>query len=180
MYRPASLENEQLLLRPLTYSDREALSEAASDPLIWEQHPCNRSVKAEFDTYFEESLQSKGALVVVDKAKQKIIGSSRYKMYAEFPSVVEIGWTFLARAYWGGEYNASLKKLMLHYAFGFVDSVLFYVDSNNIRSQKAVGKIGGRPVYHPQEHNLPPLKMNTLLFEIKKAEWYQVAGNEQR
>ncbi len=55
---------------------------------------------------------------------------------------MEIGWTFLARKYWGGLYNRELKDLMLAHAFRFVETVVFYVGENNIRSQKATEKIG--------------------------------------
>lgn len=56
---------------------------------------------------------------------------------------VEIGWTFLARAYWGGVYNGEMKRLMLRHAFRFVDGVVFLVGKQNVRSQRAVEKIGG-------------------------------------
>jgi RimJ/RimL family protein N-acetyltransferase len=49
----------------------------------------------------------------------------------------------LARSYWGGKYNGELKQLMLRQAFRFVDSVVFFVNDNNIRSQRSVEKIGG-------------------------------------
>jgi len=55
---------------------------------------------------------------------------------------VEIGFTFLERAFWGGSYNGELKSLMLDHAFRFVDRVVFVVGENNIRSQKALEKIG--------------------------------------
>jgi N-acetyltransferase len=57
---------------------------------------------------------------------------------------VEIGWTFLERAFSGGSYNRELKSLMLDHAFRFVDRVLFIVGEKNLRSQKAVQKIGDR------------------------------------
>ena len=57
---------------------------------------------------------------------------------------MEIGWTFLERAFWGGTYNRELKSLMLGHAFRFVDRVLFVVGENNIRSQKALEKIGAK------------------------------------
>src|SRR5262249_855095 len=72
-----------------------------------------------------------------------IIGSSRYFWYGPEPSELEIGWTFLARAYWGGNYNREMKRLMLDYAFTFVDHVIFRVGTTNLRSRRAIEKIGG-------------------------------------
>jgi RimJ/RimL family protein N-acetyltransferase len=57
---------------------------------------------------------------------------------------VEIGWTFLARSHWGGKYNGQMKELMLRHAFRFVERVVFLIGEHNLRSQRAVEKIGGR------------------------------------
>jgi RimJ/RimL family protein N-acetyltransferase len=57
--------------------------------------------------------------------------------------LVEIGWTFLARRHWGGAYNGELKQLMLRHAFRFVDSVVFFINPENLRSQRSAEKIGG-------------------------------------
>ena len=56
---------------------------------------------------------------------------------------IEIGWTFLERACWGGTYNGEMKQLMLDHAFRFVNRVVFLVGPQNVRSQRAVEKIGG-------------------------------------
>ncbi len=83
-----------------------------------------------------------GALAVVDARTQRLIGSSRFHGWDEERSEVEIGWTFLARSHWGGTYNREVKKLMLEHAFRFVDRVVFLVGLENVRSQRAVEKMG--------------------------------------
>jgi RimJ/RimL family protein N-acetyltransferase len=88
-------------------------------------------------------MESGGAFVIIDKKTQQIIGSTRFYGHDPEKSEIEIGWTFLARNYWGGRYNRELKQLMLDHAFKFVENVVFYVGENNIRSQKATEKIGG-------------------------------------
>jgi RimJ/RimL family protein N-acetyltransferase len=40
-------------------------------------------------------------------------------------------------------YNREMKRLMLNHAFKFVKAVVFLVGPENIRSQKAMEKIGG-------------------------------------
>lgn len=80
--------------------------------------------------------------MVEDAATNAIIGTSRFSGYSPGEREVEIGWTFLARKYWGGPFNAAVKALMLDHAFGEVDSVVFKVGAQNIRSQKAVLKLG--------------------------------------
>ena len=132
-------------LRPLMREDFDSLFAAASDPLIWEQHPENdRYTREVFQNYFDGAMESKGAFAIIDRKSGRIIGSSRYCNLNEAKSEVEIGWTFLERTFWGGTYNRELKSLMLDHAFRFVDRVLFMVGENNIRSQKALVKIGAK------------------------------------
>lgn len=129
--------------RPLRMEDFEALFAAASDPLIWEQHPESDRYKREvFQKFFDGAMDSKGAFAVIDRRSGRIIGSSRYCNLNVAQNEVEIGYTFLERAFWGGAYNAELKKLMLDHAFQFVDRVVFVVGEKNLRSQKALQKIG--------------------------------------
>ena len=138
-----NLKGDLIELRPLTLEDWGGLFAVASDPLIWEQHPeSDRYKKDVFKVFFSDALESGGAFVIIDKKNQQIIGSTRFFGYDPEKSEVEIGWTFLARRYWGGHYNRELKQLMLDHAFKFVENVTFYVGENNIRSQKATEKIG--------------------------------------
>jgi RimJ/RimL family protein N-acetyltransferase len=138
------LEGTLLRLRPLRPDDWDALYAVASDPLIWEQHPASDRYKDDvFRAFFCEALDSGGALIAIDAANQRVIGSSRFHGYVEAESDIEIGWTFLARSHWGGRYNSEMKRLMLDHAFRFVKSVRFLVGPRNLRSQKAVERIGG-------------------------------------
>lgn len=137
------LKGSLLEVRPLRGDDFDSLYAAASDPLIWEQHPQrDRHEPDVFRAYFAEQLASCGALIVLDARTGEAIGLSRFHGYDEERSEVEIGWTFLARVYWGGVYNRELKDLMLSHAFRFVEHVVFLVDPQNMRSRRAVEKIG--------------------------------------
>jgi RimJ/RimL family protein N-acetyltransferase len=138
------LVGDLIEVRPLRPEDWESLFAIASDALIWEQHPAaDRYQEEVFREFFREALESDGALVVIDRKTQEIIGSSRYSGFDAGKREIEIGWTFLARSYWGGEYNGELKRLMLDHAFRFVESVIFKIGSTNFRSRKALEKIGG-------------------------------------
>jgi RimJ/RimL family protein N-acetyltransferase len=130
-------------LRPLRPDDHAALYAVASDPLIWAQHPAHdRHEPAVFRALFAESLASGGALVALDAADGRVIGSSRYHDHDPVAREVEIGWTFLARSHWGGRHNGEMKRLMLAHAFRWVDRVLFMVGPDNVRSQRALARIG--------------------------------------
>ncbi|MCM3876718.1 MAG: GNAT family N-acetyltransferase [Thermoanaerobaculia bacterium] len=141
------LEGELLRLRPLRPEDLHDLYAVASDPLIWEQHPSNDRHQVEvFKGFFREALESGGALIAIDSKDGQVIGSSRFHGYDGAKSEIEIGWTFLARSRWGGAYNGEMKQLMLRHAFRFVNSVVFLVGPKNVRSQRAMEKIGGARV----------------------------------
>jgi len=138
------LTGKLLSLRPLRPEDFPELYAVASDPLIWEQHPMKDRYKEEvFREFFREALDSGGAFAVIDSKDGRIIGSSRYFGFDEAKSEIEIGWTFLARSHWGGVYNREMKQLMLRHAFQFVNTVVFMVGPQNVRSQRAMEKIGG-------------------------------------
>jgi RimJ/RimL family protein N-acetyltransferase len=139
-----TLEGELVTLRPLRAEDFQDLYAVASDPLIWEQHPASDRYKPDvFAAFFREALASGGALIAIDKADGRVVGSSRYYGYDPEKSEIEIGWTFLARSHWGGTYNGEMKRLMMRHAFAFVDHVVFLIGPENWRSRRAIEKIGG-------------------------------------
>lgn len=166
------LENDLVLLRPLNEEDLEPLYQVAKDPLIWEQHPCrDRYKRAVFEDFFKDSLDSNGALIAIDKEMNEVIGSSRFKKIMGAEYAVEIGWTFLSRKYWGGKYNKLVKALMIDYAFNSIDDIIFYVGKENIRSQKAVEKIGGIRITGSKYQNLIKKSETDYMYRINKNNW---------
>lgn len=141
-----TLHGDLLKLRPLRPGDFDDLFAAAADPLIWEQHPeSDRYAEEKFRRYFAGAMRSSGAFAVIDRKTGRMIGSTRYHGYDPVAGEIEIGWTFLARSHWGGRYNREMKRLLLEHAFRFVERVVFLIGPNNVRSQRAVEKIGGAP-----------------------------------
>ncbi len=138
-----TLTGELVELSPLRAEDYAALLAAASDPLIWEMHPQpDRYQPDVFRKFFDEALLSGGALVIRERKNGSVIGSSRFYDFSAQPSSVIIGYTFLARGYWGGVFNRDLKKLMVNYALASVKTAYFQVGVKNLRSQAAMLKIG--------------------------------------
>lgn len=141
------LEDEMILGRPLTEDDFEDLYSVASDPEVWEKHPNkNRYQRNVFNTFFEGALQSGGAYIVYDKSTGKPIGGTRFYDYNDETKSVLIGYTFYAKQYWGKGMNQRMKKLMLDYAFQFVDTVILHIGATNYPSQKSIEKMGARKV----------------------------------
>ena len=158
------LRGSMVGVRPLRSVDFDELHQVARDPLVWAQHRVKNRYRHEvFAQFFAESLDSGGALAVTSTAGD-IIGSSRFHGYDQRRSEVEIGWTFLARPYWGGEVNGQLKSLMVRHAFRFVERVVFLVGPDNRRSRRALEKVGavragGRPDAAGHE---------SILFELRR------------
>jgi RimJ/RimL family protein N-acetyltransferase len=139
------LMGKLVILSPLRADDFESLYAVASDPLIWEQHPeKNRHERAVFEAFFESGMKSGGAFLATDTETGEVIGSSRFYDFNAEKSSVAIGYSFLARKYWGHRHNREMKHLMLQHAFRFVERVQFFIGEDNIRSRKAVEKLGAQ------------------------------------
>ena len=145
MWQPV-LEGERLLLQPLQPDDWDALFAVASDREIWAIHPAHdRWQEPVFRAFFDGALANRGAVAVIDKQTGAIVGSSRWQDHDPVDGgSVEIGWTFLARSHWCGLFNPELKRLMLAHAFTHVRRVVFHVGETNLRSRRALEKIGAR------------------------------------
>jgi RimJ/RimL family protein N-acetyltransferase len=170
--QPTHLSNEWISLIPLAVTDFEKLFLVASDPLIWEQHPNkNRYQRAVFQNFFEGAITSGGAFYFTDTKTGEMIGSSRFCNYNETTQSIEIGYTFLARSCWGKPYNFFAKELMLDYIFQYVNTVVFHIGSLNIRSQKAIGKMGAVKVGEEEHAYFGETNNLNFVYEIKKNHW---------
>jgi len=119
-----------------------------------------------FAQFFTDALRSGGALAVLATAGE-MIGSSRFDGYDPGASEVEIGWTFLARAQWGGQINRELKRLMLEHACRSVERVVFLVGPHNRRSQRALEKTGA----HRAGTRLDGSGHESVLFELRRQDF---------
>ena len=168
-----TLVGTAITLRPLAAGDFDELFAAASDPLVWAQHPDpSRATRDGFPPYFADSLQSKGCLVAIDVERRSIIGWSRYTRYEPGASV-SIGYTFLARSHWGGATNSEMKRLMLRHAFTDVREVVFMVAERNERSRRAVAKLGAELV---GAEDTPRWGQIHLIYRLTPRLWEQGAA----
>ena len=165
------LKNKLITIEPLKEEDFEVLYEVAKDPLIWDQHPAKRYKKEVFSEFFQQSLASGGAMIIIDNETAEVIGSSRFQSLEGFANGIEIGWTFLARKYWGGKYNASIKNLMITHALKHVDYAFFIVAKENERSKKAMEKIGGRLVEPDEFTQLPDKGDQKVIYVIERSSY---------
>jgi RimJ/RimL family protein N-acetyltransferase len=168
-----TLVGPTITIRPISANDWSELFAAGSDPEIWKVHPApERYTEPVFRKFFDEAVSSKMGLVFVDRATDRLIGSSRYHGYERERSEIEIGWTFIVRSHWGGPANREVKRLMLDHAFTFVDTAIFWVGEQNWRSRGAMTKIGGvkREGVFTRE---PSVTTPYFIFEITKSRYEQ-------
>ena len=167
-----TLAGADITLRPLAACDLDELFTAASDPRIWAQHPDPaRATREGFKLFFDGALQSRACLVALDVARHSLIGCSRYSNYAPRERIT-IGYTFLARSYWGGAANAEMKRLMLRHAFTDVQEVIFRVAEHNLRSRRAVEKLGAEPV---GAEDIPRWGQLHVIYRLTPLLWVQGA-----
>ena len=171
------LKNNLVIAVPLNSSDFENLYHAASDPLIWEQHPNkNRHLRHEFENYFKGALESGGAFLVRDVQTNEIIGSSRYSDYDAVTQTVSIGYTFFIRSCWGKGHNYALKKLMLDYIFQFVNTVTFYIGAVNKRSQISLERFGAVKTGEVEMAYYGEAAKLDYVYAITKEQWLHISN----
>lgn len=164
-----TLSDNLIVVQPMTRDDREPLFAVARDPLIWAIHPAHdRWQRPVFDALFDEGLASDGGVTVIDAATQEVIGSSRYDIRVCEAGEVEIGWTYLARSHWGGEFNRSLKRLMLSHAFKLFGTAIFLVGETNMRSRRAMEKIGGVLTDRRQSWDMAGVQVDHVIYAITR------------
>ncbi len=165
-----TLRGGVVALRPLAAADWVALFAVASDPLIWAIHPAHDRWQAPvFRRFFDEALASGGGLVATDAASGAVIGFSRYDRARVEPGEVEIGWTFLARGHWGGTANADMKRLMVGHALQFFNRAVFLVGETNLRSRRAMEKIGGQLTDRIHEAQMAGKTVRHVIYAIDGA-----------
>lgn len=164
-----TLTGSRIIVRPIRRTDWDAMFKSASNPEIWALHPVgDRYTEPVFREFFDGAVACGSAFSFVDRQSGAVVGSSRYHGHDPKASEIEIGWTFLAREYWGGSFNLEVKQLMLEHAFNFVDTVVFWVGVTNWRSLRAMEKIGGVRRNGLQPRTLGGEVYDHVVYEIRK------------
>ena len=177
------LKGEYVYLEHLHPEHIATLNELAKNESIWEYTKTlliNDSYEEQFEKYIgcalDERFTGGQRSFVIHIAKtDQIIGMSRYYKLEPSQKRVSIGYTWYIPEVWGQVYNKECKLLLLQYAFenlGF-QRVEFEVAHQNIRSQKAVKKIGGIKEGVLRKHGLHAdgTVRDTFVFSIIDVEW---------
>jgi N-acetyltransferase len=177
------LKGKHVYLRLLQPTDRETIRPMAKDDRIWEFTKglmINDTYDEQFDRYFDLALDEKGlggqqAFIIHDKATDAIIGMTRIYEYNPKDKKAAIGYTWYTPAVWTKVYNKECKLLLFQYLFETLqfNRVELHVAGQNVRSQKAVEKVGGVKEGVLRKHGYRPdgSLRDTVMFSIIDDEW---------
>lgn len=176
MNRKLVLENEKVLLRPMTRQDFPLLQLLTSDPDMWIYFTHDLSIPDEFDQWAEPHfLEDRLQFVVIEKANGKIAGATAFGNYSARDQRVEIGWTWLGKDFQGTGINQSMKKLMLDYCFGELKlkRVEIKTDVLNMPARMALLKFGAVEEGILRSHTLMThgRRRDTIYYSVLAGEW---------
>jgi RimJ/RimL family protein N-acetyltransferase len=176
------LENEIILLRPMVRQDFPLLQTLTSVPEMWLYFTHDLSIPEEFEKWAaphfrKERLQ----FTVIEKSTGKVAGATAFGNYSERDQRVEIGWTWLGKAFYGSGINQSMKKRMLDYCFGVLKlkRVEFKTDVLNIPARKALLKFGAAEEGVLRSHTLMTRgrRRDTIYYSVIEWEWEAGEGS---
>jgi N-acetyltransferase len=146
---PIILVGKRAKLIPLEESHIPALYETGRDPILW-QHSALRV--ASFEDMRQLALsflhaQEHGEALpftIIDQSTQQIVGSTQFHTISFAHRHLEIGKTWLSPEVWGIHINTECKYLLLRHCFERLEMlrVQFRTDARNVRSQRAVERLG--------------------------------------
>ena len=174
------LESDQALLRPVAFTDRAALAEIAFDADTWRYFVQRIDADVDLDGFIRQAVEDRAAkrrvvFVVIDKATGSVAGSMAYGNLAEADRRLEIGWSWLGRAYRGTGLNRWAKFLLLEHAFERLDCerVEFKTDVLNLQARKGLQNIGATEEGVLRSFNYMPdgRRRDAIYYSILRLEW---------
>lgn len=176
----ATLENEHVVLRPITPDDREAIRAIAMDPEIWRYFVAAVTTDAEFDAFFDGSIDDhvsgrRAVYHITDKPSGRTAGSMSFGNLAERDQRVEIGWSWLGRDFQGKGINRWAKILLMEHAFERMraERVEFKTDQLNQQARRALRNIGAIEEGTLRSYNVMPggRRRDAVFYSVLRAEW---------
>ena len=175
-----TLTGQRIILEPLTLAHVDALCEVGLDPEIWKYTTAGIRTRDDMLRYVETALQwqREGTAVpfaTIDRASNRVVGSSRFANIAAEHKRAEIGWTWIAREFQRTYVNTEAKYLMLRLAFEewqFL-RVELKTSSRNERSRAAILRLGAVEEGTLRKHmiNEDGTSRDSVYFSITDDEW---------
>ncbi len=183
---PMLLQGEQVSLIPLQLAHFETLIALSKDQRIWQHYAMDGSKTETLQAALAAGLSEREQgrqypFVIMRNADKQVIGSTRYLELQPEHKKLEIGWTWMPPDYWGTTVNLECKLLLLSHCFEALhaERVQLKTDENNIRSRKAIEKIGGQfeGIFRNDMVRENGTNRNSAYFSIIRSEWAQTKIN---
>ncbi len=150
-FTPLILEGKFVRLEPLSIHHKQGLCDAIRDGELWNLFVTIVPHPDAIDAFFANAQttldNNEGmAFVTIDKATNKIAGSTRF-MKSNLPNKrTEIGFSFLGKSWQKTHINTESKLLMLTHAFETMglNRVEFLTDYLNTTSRNAILRLGAK------------------------------------
>lgn len=170
------LENEKVLLRPMSRQDFPLLQALTTDPEMWIYFTYDLSIPEEFEKWAEPHFRGERIqFTVIEKATGKVAGATAFGNYSARDQRVEIGWTWLGKAFRGTGINQAMKKAMLDYCFGVLHlkRVEIKTDVLNMPARMALLKFGAKEEGILRSHTLMThgRRRDTIYYSVLEGEW---------
>ena len=170
------LENEKVLLRPMVRQDFPALQALTTDPEMWTYFTYDLSVPEEFERWAEPHFsRERLQFTVIDKSSGSVAGATAFGNFSPRDQRIEIGWTWLGKAFRGTGVNQAMKKAMLDYCFGelVLKRVEIKTDVLNMPARMALLKLGAVEEGVLRSHTLLThgRRRDTIYYSVIEGEW---------
>ena len=185
-----TLENDNVILRPLTVNDLNNLIHfSADEPEIWKYNPIQTDINDLnfFHTYIANAINARNGkkeypFIVFDKQQNKYAGSTRLYDIQLVHKRLRIGYTWYGKDFQGTGINKDCKFLLLQFAFEFMQMqrVGFRANKTNEKSLAAMKSIGCviEGVLRSFSENLEGIREDAVILSILKSEWTNKVKNE--
>jgi RimJ/RimL family protein N-acetyltransferase len=180
---PTRLQDDHVVLEPLSLDHVPALEAAAADGALWNLWFTGVPAPGETQAYVEKGLlgQAEGRMLpfaIREKSSGKIVGTTRYyDIVPELPRLA-IGYTWYARRWQKSHLNTACKRLLLQHAFEVIGAVAveFHTDLRNLDSQRAIERLGARRegVLRAHKRRRDGSLRDTVCYSVLATEWADV------
>lgn len=174
-----TLENDQILLRPISEQDIPSLKLLCSDPKMWYWFTFDLSTDGGFSNWVQPAISGqRHQFVVIEKSTGNICGSTAFGSYSPRDERIEIGWTWLGKEFQGTGINQQMKKLMLEYCFESLNlkRVEIKTDVLNLPARYALLKLGATEEGVLRSHTLMVngRRRDTIYYSVLPEEWQKI------
>jgi RimJ/RimL family protein N-acetyltransferase len=181
--QPITLTGTRVQLQPLSESHLDPLSEVGLDPDLWKWIPIQVIDRDQMLRYIQSALaeQQKGVSIpfaTIDRASNKVVGSTRF-MSIDVPNKrLEIGATWIAKPWQRTAINTEAKYLMMRHAFETLgcNRLEWKTDALNTQSRNAILRLGAKQegIFRHHVVTWTGRLRDSVYFSVIAPEWPEV------